>query len=65
MPPSVTSIGDGTFADTPLESIELPEQLTSIGNDAFKDTKNLSGIDMSKLLQLRTIGSRAFMRFWY
>ena len=57
IPNSVTSIGDGAFADSSLSSITIPNSVTSIGNGAFAGS-SLSSITIPN--SVTNIGRGAF-----
>lgn len=59
IPDSVTSIGQGAFANcTSLTNITIPEKTTSIGCSAFKECTNLESISIPN--SVTSIGKEAF-----
>ena len=57
LPASVTSIADGAFAYTQLETLKMPN-VTSIGNEAFKGCNDLTSVTFPS--GLTSIGNEAF-----
>lgn len=57
---SDTSIGNFSFAGSPLLSLNVPDSVTSIGNNAFQDCTELQGINFSNNSALQIIDSDAF-----
>ena len=58
MPSYLTTTGRGTFMDSPLSSITLPQNLTSIGNNAFNGCSGLRDISIPS--GVTSIGDGAF-----
>ncbi len=57
LPASVTSIADGAFTSTKLETLKMPN-VTSIGNEAFKGCNDLTSVTFPS--GLTSIGNEAF-----
>ena len=55
---SVTSIGDGAFAFSNIESVVIPDSVTSIGNQAFYMCEKLTNVTLGR--NLTTIKKEAF-----
>jgi Flp pilus assembly protein protease CpaA len=58
IPNSVTTIGNGAFADTGLTSVTIPNSVTTIGDYAFSGCIGLTNITIPA--SVTTIGSGAF-----
>ena len=58
LPDSLTSIGQWSFRETGLTSIEIPELVTTIGNAAFMSCKDLTTVNLPD--NVNSIGSSAF-----
>ena len=62
MPEYLTTTGSGTFMDSPLSSITLPQNLTSIDDNAFNGCDGLRDISIPS--GVTSIGDGAFEGCW-
>lgn len=62
MPEYLTTTGSGTFMDSPLSSITLPQNLTSIDDNAFNGCGGLRDISIPS--GVTSIGNGAFEGCW-
>ena len=61
LPEGLLTVGDYAFTGCKLENITLPESIEHIGDGAFDSVLNGAGsVDFSSLVNLKTIGLRAF-----
>ena len=61
IPKEVKYIAPGVFANTPIESVELPENLESIGESAFADCRQLKTLTFAPSCKLNRIEEKAFL----
>ena len=57
---SITTIGNGTFENSTIESIVIPNSVTTIGRSAFAYCKNLKSFTFENNSILQSIGDYAF-----
>lgn len=60
IPNDVTSIADGVFSGSDIQSVVIPASVTAIGNEAFRSTHNLAKVTFAKGSKLTSIGDSAF-----
>ena len=60
IPPTVTAVGNGTFAERLVSSVSIPRSVTSIGESAFAYNSNLKTVTFESNSTLETISVSAF-----
>ena len=60
IPNDVTSIADGVFSGSDIQSVVIPASVTAIGKEAFRSTHNLAKVTFAKGSKLTSIGDSAF-----